>query len=49
MMQVIFNELSNVRNTSNMAVLNNLFAADNERGAAALAAVFMELLLQKVR
>jgi len=45
----IFNELSNARSTSNMAVLGVLFSADSERAAASLASVFVELLLQKVR
>ncbi len=43
----IFNELSNARNTNNMAVLGVLFFSDGERAAASLAAVFVELLLQR--
>lgn len=45
--QTIFNELSNARNTSNMATLNVIFATDSERAANSLASVFLELLLQK--
>ncbi len=43
----IFNELSNARSTSNMAVLGVLFSADGDRAASSLASVFVELLLQK--
>ena len=45
--KVIFNELSNARNTSNMATLNVIFATDGEKAAHSLAIVFLELLLQK--
>jgi len=43
----IFNELSNARSTTNMAVLNVLFSAEPEKAASGLAGVFIELLLQK--
>lgn len=43
----IFNELSQARNTNNMAVLNVIFATDPERAAKSLAGVFLELLLQR--
>lgn len=46
--QVIFNELSNQRSATNMPMLNALLSADGERGAASLAEVFTDLLLQKV-
>ena len=43
----IFNELSNARNTNNMAMLGVMFQAAPEKAASALASVFLELLLQK--
>ena len=43
----IFNELSNARNTNNMAMLGVMFQASPKEAAAALASVFLELLLQK--
>ncbi len=44
---IIFNELSNARNTTNMTVLATLFNVDGDRAASSLASVFIELLLQK--
>eukprot|EP00092_Neocalanus_flemingeri_P015764 GFUD01017066.1.p1 GENE.GFUD01017066.1~~GFUD01017066.1.p1 ORF type:complete len:2079 (+),score=577.03 GFUD01017066.1:73-6309(+) len=43
----IFNELSNARNTNNMAMLGVMFQTSPDKAAAALASVFLELLLQK--
>ena len=43
----IFNELSNARNTNNMAILGVMFQAAPEKAAGALASVFLELLMQK--
>jgi len=43
----IFNELSNARNSNNMAMLGVMFQASPDKAAAALASVFLELLLQK--
>jgi len=43
----IFNELSNARNTNNMNMLSIMFQADPDKAAAALASVFLELLMQK--
>ena len=43
----IFNELSNARNTNNMTMLSVMFQADADKAAAALANVFLELLMQK--
>ena len=43
----IFNELSNARNTNNMAMLGVMFQAAPEKAAGALASVFLELLMQK--
>ena len=44
---IIFNELSNNRNTNNMHMLCTIFATDAERAAKSLASVFLELLCQK--
>ena len=44
---VVFNELSNARNTNNMAILSVIFMCDPERGASGLAGVFCDLLLVK--
>jgi len=43
----IFNELSNARNTNNMAMLGVMFQAAPDKAAGALASVFLELLMQK--
>ena len=43
----IFNELSNARNHNNMAMLYVMFTADPVLAPASLAAVFLELLMQK--
>jgi len=43
----VFNELSNARNTNNMAMLQVMFSYDKELAPASLAGVFFDLLLQK--
>ena len=43
----VFNELSNARNTNNMAILQVMFNHDKEQAPASLAEVFIELLMQK--
>ena len=43
----VFNELSNARNTNNMAILQVMFNHDKELAPASLAAVFIELLMLK--
>ena len=44
----VFNELSNARNTNNMAILQVMFNYDKELGPASLAGVYLELMMQKV-
>lgn len=43
----VFNELSNARNTNNMAILQVMFNYDKELAPASLASVYIELLVQK--
>ena len=43
----VFNELSNARNTNNMAILQVMFNYDKELAPASLAGVYIELLMQK--
>merc|ERR1719225_946520 len=43
----VFNELSNARNTNNMAILQVMFNIDKEVAPTSLALVFVDLLMMK--
>jgi len=45
--QTIFNELSGARNPNNMVMLQTMFNCDQQLAATSLAAVFLDLLMQR--